>query len=177
MPMVFLWAVPLALVWMLLTSQGTWQSALVGYVFGVGVMILVRLNVRTQGQAVPRVDILRLPLSLWALLVYVVRLFLDIISSGIDVGLRIIPGTLRIQPTFHRVPVQDEAAVVAALSAQAITVTPGSLVVDFEEEAGQRVMIVHVLDGRSWTQASLTQNQKRRVGALRRIIGQQEAGG
>jgi multicomponent Na+:H+ antiporter subunit E len=174
MPVIFLWAAPLALVWMLLTSHWTWQSALVGYIFGVGVMVLLVTNVRTQGQPLRRVSLLRLPLSLWTFLVYVVRLFLDIISSGVDVALRIIPAKMRIQPTFHRVPVQDESAAIAALSAQAITITPGSLVVDFEEEKGQRVMIVHVLDGTTWTQDSLTQDQKERVRSLRRIMGQQE---
>lgn len=174
MPVIFLWAAPLALVWMLLTSHWTWQGALVGYVFGVGVMVLLVTNVRTQGQPLRRVSLARLPLSLWTFLVYVVRLFIDIISSGIDVALRIIPVKMRIHPTFHRVPVQDESAEIAALSAQAITITPGSLVVDFEEEDGQRVMIVHVLDGTTWTQDSLTHDQQARVGSLRRIMGRQE---
>ena len=174
MPVIFLWAVPLALVWMLLTSHWTWQSAVVGYIFGVVVMIVLVTNVRVKGQPLRRVSLARLPLSLWTFLVYVVRLFIDIISSGIDVALRIIPAKMRIHPTFHRVPVQDESAEIAALSAQAITITPGSLVVDFEEEDGQRVMIVHVLDGTTWTQDSLTQDQQARVGSLRRIMGRQE---
>ncbi|MCS6836471.1 MAG: Na+/H+ antiporter subunit E [Anaerolineae bacterium] len=171
MPVIFLWAAPLALVWMLLTSQWTWQSAIVGYIFGVGVMVLIVTNVRTQGQPLRHVSLARLPLSLWAFLVYVVRLFLDILSSGVDVALRIIPAKMRIQPTFHRVPVQDESAVLAALSAQAITITPGSLVVDFEEDEGQCIMIVHVLDGSTWTQESLTQDQRERVRSLCRIMG------
>lgn len=176
MPILFLWSVPLALVWMLLTNRWTWQSALVGYVFGLVILMVVISNVRQQGISVQRVSLRTLPRQMWTFMLYVTKLFLDILSSGIDVALRILPAQMRIAPAFRRVPVQDpsHSTVIAALSAHAITITPGSLVVDYEtDDDGQQVMIVHVLDGETWTEDSLCEEQARRVERLRGILGRE----
>jgi multisubunit Na+/H+ antiporter MnhE subunit len=173
---IVLGSVPLTVVWMLMTKRWTLESAIVGYVFAVVILIAVMSNIKRQGDAVRPLSWARLPRQAWNLIIYVAKLLLDIFTSGIDVALRILPAKLRISPSFQRVPVQDKhkSDLIAALSAHAITITPGSLVVDYENDAqGQMIMVVHVLDGDTWTEQNLSAEQAQRVKRLQAILGQE----
>jgi multicomponent Na+:H+ antiporter subunit E len=66
------------------------------------------------------------------------------------------------------VPTQDEthSASIAALSAHAITITPGELVVDFD---GAKVMYVHCLDTEA-TSKTADPAQAARLKLLRRVL-------
>jgi len=157
-------ALPLALVWVGITNRATLASLLVGYVLSLGALALLRPRPF-------RVNWGRLPGQLLALVIYVAVLFRDIFLSGVDVARRVLSPDMRLKPGILAVSTQDPEAslAVAALSADVISLTPGELVVEIENN---QVMYVHCLDVEA-TAAHADRVQARRLALLRRIIGRE----
>lgn len=155
-------AVPLALVWMIVTSSISVESFAVGFLVGCAILVLVRAN---HIQINPR----RLPDQVLALLIYTLTLMRDIWNSSVDVAKRVLNPNLPMQPGIIRVHTQDpdEADFTAAFSAHGITITPGELVVDFD---GSHTMYVHCLDVEASTK-NAAGAQAKRLKLLRRILG------
>lgn len=164
-------SVPLALLWMILAGTLTIESFIVGYILSFAILWLIRAN--TGFGTGYRVSLTRLPIQLVSILLYGLTLTWDILRSGIDVALRILRPTMRIKPGTHCIPVHDKShsTIVAALSAHAITITPGSLVVDFDESGADIEMYVHTLDTDTWTQETLENEQIERIKRLKRMLG------
>jgi multicomponent Na+:H+ antiporter subunit E len=157
-------AVPMAGVWMLLTSSLTPDSFLVGWLVGFAILFTMRV----QNAAIrPR----RLPSQILALAVYSVTLARDIFLSSIDVARRVLDPDLPLNAGIIAVPTQcpEESEVCAAFSAHGITITPGELVVDFE---GAHTMYVHCLDVEA-SGKTAHEAQARRMAMLRRIQGKE----
>lgn len=155
-------AVPLALVWMLLTSRFDGQGFLVGFSLS-----LVILYLFPPGKG--RLKWRRIPGQILALLVYFVILYRDIFLSGLDVARRALSPDMRLKPGVVAVPVQDpeKSTLLAALSADAISLTPGELVIEIEDNA---ILYVHTLDVDS-TAAHAAADQAERLRLLNRILG------
>lgn len=157
-------ALPLALVWMGLTSQINFEGFIVGFVLSLTIIALFHPpRVSVQGG--------RLPGQIRALLLYILFLFRDIFLSGIDVARRVLSPTMPLKLGVIAVSTQDETKnpVIAALSADVITLTPGELVIEIEDN---HIMYVHSLD------VDLTANQGNEVQAkrlrlLRQIVGRE----
>jgi multicomponent Na+:H+ antiporter subunit E len=154
-------ALPLALGWMIVTDQFNPGGLLVGYSLGLLAVLLIRppaerLNART------------LPGQMFALIIYIVTLFRDIFLSSIFVARIALAPRLRLRPGLIRVPTGDlrKREISAALSAHNITITPGELVVDFEENDA---MLVHTLD-RPLSEKNADANQARRMALINRIL-------
>ncbi|MDI9637068.1 Na+/H+ antiporter subunit E [Geitlerinema splendidum] len=107
-------------------------------------------------------------------MVYIVQLFVDILISSVDVARKVLDPRLPINPGTVVVPTQDpkDSAMIAALSAHAITVTPGEMVEGFIEGDGETRMIIHTLDIDE-TQRSAAEKQAKRLELLRRIVGEE----
>jgi multicomponent Na+:H+ antiporter subunit E len=173
MPQTLLLSVPMALLWMIFSHQLSLEGFLVGYVFGFAIMLIVRSNTSFEEDD-PPVRIAKIPSQLIALVVYIVTLAKDIFFSGIDVAGRVLDPKLRIKPGIHRISTQDNTNnhLISALSAHSITITPGELVIDFEEdENGQTILIVHALDKEASDTSKLERDQARRLQLIRRILG------
>jgi len=163
---VMIMALPLAIGWTIYTAQPTAGNFLLGYVFSVSVVMATGL----------RGDSLRLrsaPRQLYNLIAYTVFLASEVLFSGIKVSRLILTPSLPINPGISRVNTQDktENELISAVSAHGITITPGELVVDFEETAQDGIlMIVHSLNldapGRS-----LEEEQKKRLDRIKGILG------
>ncbi|GAB4481459.1 MAG: Na+/H+ antiporter subunit E [Anaerolineae bacterium] len=155
-------AFPLALVWMALTTQTTLDSFLVGYLLGLAVLVLLDSSTRAGLRHVPRATA--------AVLIYLLVLLRDILLSGIDVARRVLSPRLALRPGVIRVPIGDEdgGEVIAALSAHGMTITPGELVIAFEDD--NRVMLVHCLDVED-AQRTAQADQAQRMRYFRRILG------
>ncbi|MDX2141189.1 MAG: Na+/H+ antiporter subunit E [Chloroflexota bacterium] len=156
-----LMALPLALGWMIVTSQFNPDGLLIGYVLSLLALLFIR----------PPVEHIvwgRLPAQFVALVVYILTLFRDIFLSSIYVVRLVLAPRLDLNPGILRVPTQDseQRETTAALSAHNITITPGELVVEFEENDA---MLVHTLDVTT-SSASAERNQARRLGLIRRIL-------
>ena len=84
-----------------------------------------------------------LPGTLWALTKYIVILIWDLIVSGVQVARIVLSPSLPIKPGIIAIPSGTDSELGTALSAHAITVTPGQMVVEISDEG---VMYTHVLD-------------------------------
>lgn len=164
-PASFVYAVPLMLIWVVLSDQYNPVGFALGYAFGLGTLLLAH----GPGQRIP---LLRVPGRVIALLHYTLLMFWDIFLSGVDVATRALNPRLPIKPGIIRVDTQDENGnwLISAFSAHSITITPGELVVDFEW-GDETLMYVHCLDV-DRSAPNLEQNQARRLRLLRRIMDQ-----
>lgn len=154
-------ALPLALGWMIITTQFNPGGLLVGYILGVLAVFLIR-------PPVERLSLRTLPTQLVALVIYILTLFRDIFLSSIFVARLALAPRMRLRPGLMRVFTGDnqKREIVAALSAHNITITPGELVVDFEEN---EAMLVHTLD-LSLSERTALSNQSRRRNMISRIL-------
>jgi multicomponent Na+:H+ antiporter subunit E len=158
----FLLSIPLALLWMIITSNVSLGSFAVGYLIGVAVLLLLHSGSKGFRWR-------QLPGQVMAFVVYVVTLGRDVLLSSIDVAWRVLQPQMPLNPGIIAVSTQDsdEDEVVAAFSAHGITLTPGELVLDFD---GSRTMYVHCLDVDASSQ-SAPHAQTKRLHLLKQILG------
>jgi multicomponent Na+:H+ antiporter subunit E len=156
----------MAVVWILITGQISWASFGVGYVLGLGVLWLLRPKL-------PPLNPKRLPRQIIALILYGLILYRDIWLSGLDIARRVLSVDMKLKPGVVAVPTQDthKSLVIAALSADAISLTPGELVTEIEANS---VLYVHTLDVEA-TAANAAQEQAERLAILNRILGREQA--
>lgn len=155
-------AVPLAVIWMMVTQSVNVESFGVGMLLGVAILLLMR-------NQHPSVTWRKLPDQVVAFVVYTVTLGRDVVMSSLDVAKRVLKSEMPMSPGIVAIATQDihESEAIAAFSAHGITLTPGELVLDFE---GSHTMFVHCLD----VEASSTNGpgaQTKRLHLLRRIMG------
>ncbi len=159
-------ALPLSIGWTIYTAQPTPGNFLLGYIFSVVVLTATGL----KGDSV---NLKNTVLQLYNLFAYVLFLSKEVLVSGVQVARIIILPSLPIDPGITRVKTQDESgsALISAVSAHGITITPGELVVDFEEKENQGVlMIVHSLTI-SESGERLDQDQSVRLKRIKGILG------
>ncbi len=130
------WVLLLALVYLALTSNLEWSNIVVGLLLGVGVVALAR---PTPRPTMPR-NFLR---STVALVRYIINLIHDLTVSGIEVARMVVSPSLPIRPGIIAIPAETETDRGLALSAHAVTLTPGELVVEIDDD---HVMYTHALD-------------------------------
>lgn len=170
---VTLYAIPMMFGWLILSNQPlTLANLLMGYVFGFAITLLIRANSSIENEERP-LRLAHLPEQLWAVLIYTIHLGWEIWLSGIDVAKRVIPRDMKIQPAIHVISTYDAECnpVVAALSAHAITITPGSFVIDFDNDRFPEQMFIHVLDTVSCNAEKLATDQQARITTIRRMLG------
>lgn len=166
----------MALLWMIFARQVSPQGFVVGYIFGFGVLWLLRLNTSAEETEKP-IKLRQIPSQLFALAIYSYRLALDVIFSGTDVAKRVISPKLTINPGVYTISTQDKTnnPMISGLSGHGITITPGELVIDYVvDESGQMMMLVHVLDKESSDGAKLEHDQRNRLVLIRQILGIKE---
>lgn len=158
-------SLPFALAWGLISGQFNPGGLLFG--FGVSFVVLTGLGVQVRP-----VKIGQIPGQVAAFVIYVLLTLRDIFLSSIDVARRILSPSLRMEPGIIPVPTQDplRREWIAALSAHNITVTPGQLVVDFDDS---EVMYVHCLDVTD-SARTVTGAQALRLKLLTEMIGESE---
>lgn len=91
----------------------------------------------------PRINLQRLPGALWASVRYIGILFYDLILSGLQTARILLSPKMPIQPGIIAVPSGCQSEFATALSAHAITITPGEMVVEIGEDG---MMYVHCMD-------------------------------
>ncbi|MEM7576986.1 MAG: Na+/H+ antiporter subunit E [Planctomycetota bacterium] len=103
------------------------------------------------GRALRRREV---PRALLAGLQHAARLMWDVLLNGVIVAKMVAGGRRAISPGFVRVRDRHDRELASALEAHAITISPGTLVIDFEGEhvredrGGEPVFEVHCLDTR-----------------------------
>lgn len=159
-------ALPLSVGWTIYTAQPTPGNFLLGYIFSVVVLTATGL----KGDSV---NLKNAAVQVYNLLAYVVFLTKEVLVSGVQVARIILSPRLPIDPGITWVKTQDKSksALISAVSAHGITITPGELVVDFEEKQDEGVlMIVHSLN-KSESGKRLDQDQSIRLKRIKGILG------
>ncbi len=128
--------IPLFLVYLALTSNLAWNNLLVGLVVATGLSWVLRPSPRP-------IQWRRLPTALLAVMRYLLVLLVDLITSGVQVARIVLDPKLPIQPGVVAIPAGCESELATALSAHAVSLTPGELVVEIDEDG---VMYTHCLD-------------------------------
>lgn len=104
--------------------------------------------------------------ALWALVKYVTVLMVDLVSSGIQVARIVLSPRLPIAPGNIAIPTRCSTELSQALSAHAITLTPGEMVVEMGK---QGVMYTHALDA-THADEYVVEAQEKREQMLIKII-------
>ena len=130
------WVILLALVYLALTSNLELSNIVVALLLGTGVVALVRPTTRPT---MPR-NFVR---SALALVRYVANLIHDLTVSGLEVARMVLSPSLPIRPGIIAIQAETETDRGLALSAHAVTLTPGEMVVEIGDD---HVMYTHVLD-------------------------------
>ena len=128
--------VPLLFVYLEVSSNFELSNIIVGLMIVTGIVKLIR----------PRrfpTDLRRLPSSVFALMRYLVKLVYDVIASGIQVARIVMDPALPIKPGIVSISSECESEMGTALSAHAITLAPGEMVVEMDEKG---VMYTSCLD-------------------------------
>lgn len=159
-------AVPLAIGWTIYTAQLTPGNILLGYVFSFIVLIAVRV----------RGDMFQLsniPRQLFYTVAYLLFLSKEVLISGLQVARITLMPSLPIDPGIVSINTQDktENDVISAISAHGITITPGELVIDFENTPDDGIlMVVHSLNI-SKSAFTLDNDQTIRLRRIKGILG------
>ncbi len=158
-------AIPLSVMWMILGDQLNIEGLIVGYAFGLATMYSLR---GARLTITPR----KLPRQLFWLVVYSLRMLWAVAASAFDVLRRVLNPRMPISPGIIPIATEDESndIVISAASAHSITITPGELVVGFEDRDGQTYMLVHALDAES-SRKTLVRDQRNRLKMFNRILG------
>ncbi len=90
-----------------------------------------------------RIDVRRLPAALWATIRYIAILAADVVRSGIGVARIVLDPKLPIQPGIVAIHSGCKSELATALSAHAISITPGELVLGIDDKG---VLYTHCLD-------------------------------
>lgn len=149
----------IALGWMLLTNRFTLESFILGFVIAVPIVILLR---RPNGNK------RNITLNPMAAAIYLGQTLWGMLLSDIDVARRILNGgNGKIKPEVIRLPVGSDKEIIAALSAHAISVQPGSYVMEYEDDG--QTMVVHLLD--SDLRETVETQQAQRAQLAERMLG------
>ncbi|MCA9970353.1 MAG: Na+/H+ antiporter subunit E, partial [Anaerolineales bacterium] len=151
--------VPVTGLYWLLTGNFEAANLVVGLLLGLGAAALIRPSRRPVAWR-------RLPGALLAGVQYVVILLVDLARSGVQVTRIVLSPALPIRPGIVAIPSGCESELATALSAHAITVTPGEMVVEIGEDG---VMYTHCLDAAAAAQ-QLGEAQAMRRKLLQRIF-------
>jgi multicomponent Na+:H+ antiporter subunit E len=119
-----------------LTSNLEILNILMGVLIAVGVAFLL------GGESRP-LNWQRVPSMLFALLKYVAILVYDLFKSGFQVARIVLSRDMAIKPGILALSSDCESEPGAALSAHALTLTPGELVIEMDEDG---ILYTHCLD-------------------------------
>jgi multicomponent Na+:H+ antiporter subunit E len=150
------------LVYLALTSNVEPSNLVVGLLIAVGLTALLHPEQRLIR---PR----QVPGALWAGLRYGVFVAKDVILGGIQVARLTLDPKLPIQPGIIAIPSGTESELATALSAHAITLSPGSMVVEIGEHG---TMYTHILDA-THPDDSIAEMQRLRRDLLEKIFPEQ----
>ncbi len=153
------WIAPLTFFYMALTANGEPLNWLLGILLAAGITALIRPNPSPiQWRA--------LGTTLLAAGQFLLRLLWDLLVSSVGVAWLVLQKEMPLRQGIIALPSDSDSKLVTLLSAQAITLTPGELVVEIDEDG---VMYTHSLDVVVAAEREPAA-QKRRVQLLERIV-------
>ncbi len=129
-------SIPVWLLYLALSGNYEPRNMVAGLIIALGVTALIRPRPR-------KVELRRVPSALLALLRYLLLLAYDVVTSGFQVARIVLDPALPISQGIVAIPTDCQSELSIALSAHALTVAPGEMVIEIDDEG---VMYTHVLD-------------------------------
>lgn len=130
-------SVPLFIVYLALTGNAEPANLVMGALVAVGISLLrPKMNL-------PLLNLKRLPQFLWAGIRYLFVVAWDVIRGGISTARIVLDPNLPLNPGIIAIPSGTRSELGTALSAHAITLSPGEMVVAIDDEG---VMYTHCLN-------------------------------
>jgi multicomponent Na+:H+ antiporter subunit E len=126
---------PLAVLYLLLTGDRSGGNIIVALLLAAGITAAIRPRLNP-------IPLWRLPIMVWWLVIYLGVLLKDIALNAVWVA-DIVVRNRPINPGIIAIPSKCETAMGSALSAHAITASPGEMVVEISDDG---LMYVHCLD-------------------------------
>lgn len=130
-------AIPIFLVYLALSGNMTPANLIVGALVALGISALLPAG---KEAVIPW---RRVPRFLWALIRYIFVVGKDILEGGLSTARIVLDPRLPIHPGIIAIPSGSESELGTALSAHAISLSPGELVVEMDDEG---TLFVHCLD-------------------------------
>jgi multicomponent Na+:H+ antiporter subunit E len=128
----------IAIIYLFLTSNLEILNIILGLIISLGITILLKPEIKAYSWR-------NIPTALFAIIHYIFILIWDIIQGGIMVAKLAVSPKLGIKPAIISIPSGCETELAKALSAHAISISPGELVIEIDENG---IMYTHVLDVR-----------------------------
>ena len=153
--------IPLLLVYLGLT--GNWEPLnwLLGALLAAGITALIR----------PQIGPIRwqyLPRAIWGGFTFFVSLLRDLLISSLQVSMIVLSPKMEIHHGIYRLATGCDNELVTVLSAHAITLTPGEMVVEIDQ-SGE--MYVHSIDLEEMSAEVGTAAQVLRTAKLQEVLG------
>jgi len=130
-------SIPLFLVYLVLSGNLTVPNLVVGALIALGVSTLL------PGRKDASFDWKRSPAFVWAMVRYIFVVLWDVIKGGITTARIVLNPKMPLKTGIIAIPSGSKSELGTALSAHAITLSPGELVVEMDDEG---VMYTHCLD-------------------------------
>lgn len=132
-----------AVVWIFVAeAPGTLRGIVAGLVAGLVLSLPVTYTFRALFPG--RSDLGRTPTIVRAVSVYLVDFVYELLTANIDVVKRVLAPTLRFDPGVVIVPLRVESNAAITTIANSITLTPGTLTMDYDADAN--ALHVHAVD-------------------------------
>lgn len=151
---------PLFIAYMALTQNLQISNWVVGLAISTAIAVMMRPSSATLRPS-------QWPAALWALVRHIVLLVIDVIKCGITVARIVLDPKLPVRSGIVAVQPHSTNSAVIALSAHAITITPGEQVIEIGKDG---TMYTHCLDAES-SGRSAEGGQQARLKLLRQIFG------
>jgi multicomponent Na+:H+ antiporter subunit E len=157
--MAFWMILGLWLVYLALTSNLELSNLALGLLVAAGLTVLLR---PPRG----RFELRRLPAAVFALCRYLFLVILNAVKSGLVVARIVLDPALPVKQGIIAIPTGCDSELATALSAHAITLAPGEMVIEIGEGG---VMYTHALDATQATEY-VAEAQRLRLELLRKIF-------
>jgi multicomponent Na+:H+ antiporter subunit E len=131
----------------------------------VGLVIAVTLTAFLHPDKL-RIDLRQVPGAAWSLARYVTVVARDVVQGGLQVAAMVLDPRLPVRPGVIAIPSGTESEWATALSAHAITLSPGAMVMEIGEDG---VMYTHTLDADN-ADESIAELQRLRRDLLEKIL-------
>lgn len=137
--------VAFAVLWVMVRSVELAPEAIVGQ-FLLGLVVSVPLAFVFRRLYADRIDVGRGLRAVPYAIRYVLVFTMEIVVANVDVAYRVLAPGVTIEPEVILIPLRVRTPFGITTIANSITLTPGTVTLDFEEE--ENALFVHVIDGR-----------------------------
>jgi len=136
----------LAVLWLFVRGVALEPRAIAGE-FVIGLLVGVPLAFFTRRfytETMPGMEVLRAVPYIFAYLALFTK---ELITANIDVAYRVLAPSMPIEPRVIELPLRVESDLAITTIANSITLTPGTLSMDYDDERNS--LYVHAIDGQS----------------------------